>query len=54
MYTGHAHLCLSVSLRICSLLHGAGCNLWYGRGALELCTIGRICSWCTGFVAMTT
>ena len=25
-----------------------------GRGAVWLCTIGWICNWCTGFVAVTT
>ena len=45
-------VCLSVPRRIPTLLHGPGCNLRNGRGALELCTIGRICNGCTGFVAM--
>jgi len=55
-------VCLSVCLRVClslhrrmpTLLHGPGCNLENGRGASQLCTIGRIYNRWTGFVAMTT
>ena len=55
MYIDHDRLCVCPRrISILGLLHGPGCNLGNGRGALWLCTIGRICNRCTGFVAMTT
>jgi len=56
MYIGHGRLCvcLSVPRPIPTLLHGPGCNLENGRGALWLCTVERICNRCTCFIAMTT
>jgi len=48
MYIGHSRLCvcLSVPRRILTLLHGPGCKLRNGRGALWLCTVGRIYRGC--------
>ena len=55
------HACLRVCL--CTCLSLAACphyctdpDVTWGMvgGALQLCAIGRICNWCTGFVAMTT
>jgi len=41
MYSGHGRLCvcLSVARRIPTLLHGPGCNLGNGRGALYSCAL---------------
>jgi len=52
-------VCLSVCLSAAAylhytLLHGLGCNLGSGRGCPQLCTIGRICTRCSGCVAMAT
>jgi len=59
MFSGHAHLCVCLSVyvrgRMPTLLNGPGCNLGaIIGGAPQLCTIGRICNRCTGCVAMTT
>ena len=52
MYCDDCHLCLSVACRIFTLLHGCGCNWGMVWDAPQLCTVERICSGCTSFVAM--
>ena len=47
---------MSVCLCVCPSphCHDTARNLGEWQGCLQSCTIGRICSRCTGFVAMTT
>ena len=50
-------VCVSVCLSLTAFLHYCthpDVTLGNGRDALLLCGIGRICNWCTGFVAMAT
>ena len=62
MYGGHGRLCVCVDTQSLYVTHAAFPHYctdpdvtWeMVGGALQVCTIGRICSQCTGFVAMTT
>jgi len=57
MYIGHGRLCVCVCLSLAAFPHycmDPDVTWGKGRGALELCTNGRISNRCTGFVAMTT
>jgi len=50
-------VCVSVCLSVAAFPHycmDPDVTWGNGRGALSLCTIGRICNRCTGFVAITT
>jgi len=58
MYNGHSRLCvcLSVALSLAAFPHyctDPDVSWENDRGAIYLYTIGRICSRCMGFVAVT-
>ena len=57
MYSGAAVcvcVCLSFPRRIPHFCSDPYVTLRNGRGAPWLCTIGQICNWCMGFVAIAT
>ena len=53
MYIAHMRLCLCPSPHSHTTAQ-TDVTCGNGRGALQSCSIGQICNWCTGFIAMTT
>jgi len=55
MYICHSHLCVCLSLAAFAHYCMDPDVTWgNGRGCPLVCTVGRICNRCAGFVAMTT